>query len=338
MSGEAALERRYRRLLGWFPPEHQRVYGDEMVGVLLASAPENRGRPGAAETLDLIGAGLRTRLRRLRAPERDSGWSDALALFSVVAPFLMMTQLVFLGDLVLVNRPHGAFIPSGELAGASVLLVATLTALVALIAGPALARRGRPRATRAVAWVAAFIGLAAVAAGFVIFHQPSGWPLGIALLVGMEVLAIAASPGPRRGWELLRPRGLIAIGVYLLVAVAAIILGTQGRGDGSLLILYLGSLLMVPALALTVRWRLGVRLVLLLAIPGYPYLGFRFFGLFVPGHVPFFGPRFAVSDAVYLLEALYLPTLAIVLIVLVVAWRTSRRRPQAEPTGTGAGA
>jgi hypothetical protein len=33
----ATLERWYRRLLAWFPAEHRRVYGEEMVGVLLAS-------------------------------------------------------------------------------------------------------------------------------------------------------------------------------------------------------------------------------------------------------------------------------------------------------------
>jgi hypothetical protein len=38
MTDISALERRYRRLLAVYPPAHRRVHGEEMVGVLLASA------------------------------------------------------------------------------------------------------------------------------------------------------------------------------------------------------------------------------------------------------------------------------------------------------------
>jgi hypothetical protein len=42
MNDSPALERRYRRLLVWFPAEHRREYAEEMISVLLASTPEGR--------------------------------------------------------------------------------------------------------------------------------------------------------------------------------------------------------------------------------------------------------------------------------------------------------
>ena len=45
MNDSPALERRYRRLLVWFPAEHRREYAEEMISVLLASTPEGRRRP-----------------------------------------------------------------------------------------------------------------------------------------------------------------------------------------------------------------------------------------------------------------------------------------------------
>jgi hypothetical protein len=48
MNDSPALERRYRHLLAWFPAEYRREYGEEMISVLLASAPEGRRRPRLA--------------------------------------------------------------------------------------------------------------------------------------------------------------------------------------------------------------------------------------------------------------------------------------------------
>jgi hypothetical protein len=54
----SALERRYRRLLAWYPAEHRRTYGDEMIGVLLAATPLGRRRPGAMDIADMIRGGI----------------------------------------------------------------------------------------------------------------------------------------------------------------------------------------------------------------------------------------------------------------------------------------
>jgi hypothetical protein len=63
MTGQAKLERRYRRLLAWYPPAFRRENGEELLAVLMACAPEGQRRPGLATSADLIRSGLWMRLR-----------------------------------------------------------------------------------------------------------------------------------------------------------------------------------------------------------------------------------------------------------------------------------
>lgn len=66
MSDREDLERGYRRLLAYYPREFRRENEDEILGVLLASAPEGQRRVGVAEAADLIRGALRAWLRPLR--------------------------------------------------------------------------------------------------------------------------------------------------------------------------------------------------------------------------------------------------------------------------------
>jgi hypothetical protein len=93
MSERPELERRYRRLLIWFPAEHRAVHGDEVTGVLLAAATPDRMRPGIRESLDLIRGAMLIRLRPGRALSDRDGWRDALAVFSVAAPVVLFTAV-----------------------------------------------------------------------------------------------------------------------------------------------------------------------------------------------------------------------------------------------------
>jgi hypothetical protein len=87
----AALERRYRRLLAWYPREFRREQEDEMVAVLMAGARKGQRRPGLRETADVIRSALGMRLLRALRPGRENRrWTDALALFSVVAPVFVV--------------------------------------------------------------------------------------------------------------------------------------------------------------------------------------------------------------------------------------------------------
>jgi uncharacterized membrane protein YvlD (DUF360 family) len=63
MSDPSKLERRYRRLLAWYPRAFRRENGQEILSVLMVSAPDGRRRPGLAESADLITNGLWLRLR-----------------------------------------------------------------------------------------------------------------------------------------------------------------------------------------------------------------------------------------------------------------------------------
>ena len=90
MNDSPALERRYRRLLAWFPAEHRREYAEEMISVLLASTPEGRRRPRLADAFDLMTGGLRARLSRRGAGLSDAHWPDALAVCSVALPVTLL--------------------------------------------------------------------------------------------------------------------------------------------------------------------------------------------------------------------------------------------------------
>jgi len=63
MTDQADLERGYRRLLGWYPPEFRHQNGQEILAVLMAGARDGQRRPGLAESADLIRSGLWMRLR-----------------------------------------------------------------------------------------------------------------------------------------------------------------------------------------------------------------------------------------------------------------------------------
>ncbi|KAB1912349.1 hypothetical protein [Micromonospora sp. AMSO31t] len=85
----AELERRYRRLLAVHPWEHRRVYEEEMVAVLLADARPGQTRPGFRDTVDLIGAGLRARLRVGARGFTEPAWADAAAVTGVLVALVL---------------------------------------------------------------------------------------------------------------------------------------------------------------------------------------------------------------------------------------------------------
>ena len=55
MSDLARLERRYRRLLAFYPEAFRREHEEEMLSVLLAGASEDQRRPSRDEAIDLVG-------------------------------------------------------------------------------------------------------------------------------------------------------------------------------------------------------------------------------------------------------------------------------------------
>jgi hypothetical protein len=326
MSDMAALERRYRRLLAWYPTAHRGTYGEEMIGVLLASTPTDKDRPSKADALDLIGGGLRTRLRQLRNGDGNPAWRDALAVFSVVAPIVLLGWLTagYAASLAeQIGLPRHSFRlqfvsrVDGTLLTA---LIATAVAVIALAICPALVRRRRvPAATvvAAIAAAAAVVGLVQVYRFF--GSSDSEMTLYLSLIAAMEVLALVASPGPARGWQLLSGRGVVVLAVISVVVIAgSAASGTSYQswnfvntiGDLSGVVTMLG-------VALTQRWPVGSRLMALWAIPGYQFLGFA-----VAQHL---FPRLQFTSwRAFEIEFRFLPTAAIAVLVGLAVWRSGR--------------
>jgi hypothetical protein len=90
MSEPAALERRCRRLLAWYPQPFRSEHEEEMLAVLMAGARPGQRRPGVRETADVIRAALGMRLRPVRSGPANRGRADALTAFSLVAPLFVV--------------------------------------------------------------------------------------------------------------------------------------------------------------------------------------------------------------------------------------------------------
>ncbi len=315
MSDQAALERRYRRMLIWFPAEHRRIYGEEMIGVLLASTPSDQDRPNTAAAIDLIGGGLRARFRRLRTGDDNVAWRDALALFSVVAPFVLFVQQAAGVFGALDSRFQVAWLP---------MLTASALVLAAAVAGPALARRDRYRTVTAIALIAAAVAVVALIQTIRVDHyaEDTETPYNLLILI-MEVVAVAISPGPRRGWQLLGRKGLIILGSTAIAMMFGGWLelsgGNQVQADLANNFHDLAPIAGLAGLAIALRWRTGSRLLALFAIPGYMFVGFNL--------VTYVYPIFPTPTYV-ILEVTYLPTAAIAVLVATAAWWSGRRRPQ----------
>ncbi|TMR98685.1 hypothetical protein [Nonomuraea basaltis] len=73
----AALERRYRRLLLAYPPQYRAAHGDELLDVLLDSAPPGRTVPVPREAWGLLTGGVRSRIAHQAA---GPAWVDGLHL------------------------------------------------------------------------------------------------------------------------------------------------------------------------------------------------------------------------------------------------------------------
>jgi Sigma-70, region 4 len=86
------LERRYRLLLLAYPADYRRDRGDEIVGTLLDTAEPGQTWPRTAEVADLVGSGLRRRLRI----DQVSGLAGGISLAAPIALALAAGLSAFL--------------------------------------------------------------------------------------------------------------------------------------------------------------------------------------------------------------------------------------------------
>ncbi len=322
MNDTSALERWYRRLLAWFPAEHRRAYGDEMIGVLLAAGSEGRRRPAAGDVIDLIRGGLRARLRQAGDGSPDVGWRDALAVFSIVAPAMALEYFVVNNAVdwayKLLSYPPGMalYVNNGPIAlgGLVIFLAVTLPPLLAL------------RGFRRTAIVAASIPAAVLTLfriGSLVGSRKNFFLLlgldGYLLLSVLVVIALAVSPGPRRGAAIMTARTWSVVAIAAgIAAVATTDLRYAYQAGTKVEAIVLAATFAAAAVGLVVTLpaRVGRRLLLLLAIPGYAIV----MELVANGGLPF-----ANTVDQFGIGLIYPPTAVLIGVVGVLAWRSGRR-------------
>ena len=275
MNDAAVLERRYRWLLRWYPRWFRDDIEDELLGVLMAGAGDGQRWPSAAEAADVLWGALRMRFRLPRPGTESRGWTDAWAVFSVLGPvFVLLTNIVvalvppsFLmahmttrnGRTVMATPAHSwlmiyDYTPYGWKPFASVLMCEAIL-VVLVLAGWRWAS------------LVMLVVLLASAALWVKSLQYTFLPPVAVINVGAGILelgALAASPGPRRGRSLLN----WGHGVVLVLGIAAVKLSSitivalmwQNGGAAPLLagvLLLAAGALVVIAGAAAMRLRLG---------------------------------------------------------------------------------
>ena len=233
----AGLEARYRRLLRWYPAEHRLVHRDEMLGVLMAATEPGRDRPRLRDSADLLMGAARIRLRPGRALTDRNGWRDALAVYSLAGPVLMLaaTIIAWLGGFGLSYLGHGAGLSHQldvpdyayeRLEGAHPAVATVVWLLLAgqgIVAVLALAGLRRCAAVAAALYVLYFGKYLVIESTLPDFHLGIGTLLPLLLVAPLTTLvALLASAGPRRGRQLMQRRHWANLAAGSVVGAALI--------------------------------------------------------------------------------------------------------------------
>jgi hypothetical protein len=266
-----SLERRYARLLGWYPEPFRSAHAQEVLAVLMAGAGEEQRRPRLREYSDVVKSAVGMRLRGARS----EGWVDALALFSFLAPLFVLVVYV-----LEVAFPYHAPVRQS-------LLLSIVPVQQSLLGTPAF------RAVLIVQVVIAalvlaglrWVALAAVVAGSAAcvtvintFYLPGQLKV-IAVSFGLlEAAALIAAPGPRRGRHLVNwGHGVVLLLLAAAVQVSAV--AYQAAQDRFMMLpsslswghVAISGALAAAALVVAVFAKLGWRFLLLLAALCYAY-------------------------------------------------------------------
>jgi len=287
-----ALERGYRRLLVFYPAWYRRAHEEEMLAVLMTAAPAGKQRPRIAEAADLIWSALRIRCQ----PRRDGAgpaWRDALAVLSVILPVILLLLYTVQEAQALQSVP-GAFsygFPLWALQG--------LTAPLAM-AALALLRLQRAAALAAVALLTWLVYVTGWPGWSLLYGTADAY---ILLALGLQIVAVAASPGPRRGLQILTWKH------GALIAICTLAVSTTAY---PVTLIVLTVICAAMALASPVgRW-----LLLLLAIPAWPFFIPVF--LMTPWDVDLPSGLGVIGQA-------YLPPAALLVVFVIAARRRSLR-------------
>jgi hypothetical protein len=223
-----ALERRYRRLLRFYPAGYRAERGDEMVDTLLELSPAGRARPTVRESWSLVAGGLRARAERHRKADAGTRWrlTASLAVALTLAQYAQVAVPVRLelrdvwemagaGVALLAFIAGGWFLRTRHLAVAAVVLTAlNLVPDVAihlpgalLMIGYAALSRETERMPRAWLWPVALVAAHSIAA-----HHGLPEPLSTGLLLLIPATCLI--------WAIVDGRPLLALSAAMLAGLA----------------------------------------------------------------------------------------------------------------------
>ena len=254
MSG---VERRYRRLLAWYPRDHRERHGEEMLAVLMAAAGD-RDRPTRRDVVDLLWGAVRLHLRRVVAADGGVDARDVLAIVSLLGSVALLAGATtglheiawWVRAGALAEMPWSTQFPDAP--------VWVLWAVVAVLVW-----RGFRRTAAVVGWAA--VGCYVLLATLLPFQRWwTGFDSGWVLLGLLTAVALTWSPGPARGRELVgRPAVLVLVGTV----AASVVLGVLGYGDPLVVLLRFVLVVVGTVVACGARSRVGRRAALILLLP-----------------------------------------------------------------------
>jgi hypothetical protein len=205
-----ALERRYRRLLAWYPAAYRAANGDDMLGVALARSASGQRWPEPGEAVNLIVSGVGERLAgMLRQPDHR----DTAAVLAIAGPVLlaagavrtMASPFLFTPAIPILVAPHPTLVTA--------IAFAPWWTLVAL-AG--MLRWRRVAAAGACLGLAGqVVMLALTVSGYAGALMVAYWQAAVALVTAASALGSLRSQGRPLSWR----------AVTALAAAAAILAG-----------------------------------------------------------------------------------------------------------------
>jgi len=133
MTDQANLERRYRRLLAWYPRAFRRENDEEILAVLMACAPDGRRRPGLATAADLIRSGLWMRLRPTM-PRSAATVRAAVRLMYAGAAVTTLSLIIAIISVAFIGRSPGTLRLAGHTQPRAVAVIVGILVGLVLIA------------------------------------------------------------------------------------------------------------------------------------------------------------------------------------------------------------
>jgi len=223
-----ALERRYRRMLAWYPREHRAVYEQEMLGVLMEGAGSDRSRPTLSERVDLLRGAFGARLRRAGGALRHGPWPDAAAVAATVTLFLLLQRALEVAVFVIPTDPPWAISATiwawlGTVTALALALALGWRVIAAVIGWPLLVAHLWSSEVPAPPWMVALVVVLAVSLTLSVRSRGAravigGRPLALmAVAMGLAPVAYAVV-----SWE---PANRVAVILMRLGLIGLLLLG-----------------------------------------------------------------------------------------------------------------